>query len=59
MEGRIALLTEILGHVPEDNELTLSPDARRGLHEILSQINDEVSVAAKEYRHVSMLAGQA
>ena len=59
MEGKVAFLTEILGRVPEDRELTLSPDARRGLNEILGQINDEVSVAAREYRRVSMLAGEA
>lgn len=42
---KVAFLTEILGRVTEDKEMILSPNARKGLYEILCEINDELCAA--------------
>lgn len=37
---KLALITELLGAVDKDKEFTLSPQAARGLYDVLCQAND-------------------
>lgn len=42
MKEKIAFLTEAIGRIPEGEGLNLSREAKDGLYQILSEINDEM-----------------
>jgi len=47
MEGRLALLTELLGMIPDNEGLMLSPQATEALREMFLEFCDILTARAK------------
>ena len=47
---KASFLSEVIGQLPKDKEVTFTADGLAGLKQLLSEINDEVSAYAQVAR---------